>query len=262
MAIHPGPLLQLVNLVPGDILVEYDDTPDHSLMWVGGTKPIVHSAEAQTSGILRQSARGMGGNGPACHEVYRANSPTLAQYAVAIACKWAVASDDPRYVLFKTDERLQEFALNLMTRFSQDRLGGDGGLWSNREPFVRAVRAYCRSYTGEPLSAGEGVTCSQFISYTYQAASISRLAHLHAHTRVVVQEAIARQVVANLHSAQAYAAAVASLRPIYNSVNETMPAPFKVDAKITSVDRLTLDLRTKPGFAHVGNLGSPDDDSD
>jgi hypothetical protein len=52
------------------------------------------------------------------------------------------------------------------------------------------------------------------------------------------------------------------LRPIFRSVDETMPAPFKVDAKITAVDRLTQDLRASPGFAHVGNLGSPDDDSD
>lgn len=262
MPINHAPLIQLGNMQPGDILVQYEDEPDHSLMWIGGNKPIVHSAEARTSGILRQSARGFGGNGPASVEVYRPNSASLAQHAVAIAGKWAIPSDDPRYVLFKTKGNLTEFTLNLMTRFSQDRLGGDGGAWSNREPFVRAVRAYCRSVTGAPLSAGEGVTCSQFISYTYQAASISKLAQLHAHTRVVIQEVIARQVVSGLHSAAAYAAAVASLRPIYNAVNETMSAPFKVDAKITSVDRLTQDLRAMPGFIHVGNLGSPDDDSD
>ncbi|MBO0947128.1 hypothetical protein [Fibrella forsythiae] len=257
MPIHHAPLIQTDQLVPGDILIEYENSPEHSLMWLGGGKPIVHSAEATFSGILRQSARGFGGQGTPCFEVYRSLNNALGAKVSQFAAIWATSSNDARYIFAKNN--LDE--LSLMTRFSQDRLGGDGGHWDN-EARVRAVRAYCRVINNQPLSAIEGVTCSQFITYTYQAASIALLVARHALTRVVIQEINSRLLLNQLHNAMAYAAATASLRSIRLGIDATMPDAFKVDAKITSVDVLAAKLRLDPRFGHVGNLAGGDEDSD
>jgi len=251
MAIAVGRLLRLNEMRPGDILIEYDTTPEHSMLWVGGLKPIAHSADSDnSSGIVMNAAHGLGAaQGEPLMEVYRCSSSKLANQAAAIGSGFAIPSNDPRYIRSKQNG----WGVNLATRFSQSRLGGNGGHW-NAEARVRAVRAYSRWVSKKALSAKEGVTCSQFVSYTYQAASIAGLASVHPLTRVKIQSAVENGVLDKLHSAPEYAAAVGALRALNGAIDAKMPNAFKVDAKITSVDTLANMLIQDGRFRHVGNL--------
>lgn len=81
------------------------------------------------------------------------------------------------------------------------------------------------------MSAEEGVTCSQFITYTFQAAAIWQSVLAHAPVALVIN----------------------------NAFNNGMPDTLKINATRMSVDALTDRLRNHIGFQHVGNLAVDDD---
>jgi len=51
--------VRFLDLAPGDILMEFEEDeegPAHSLMWAGGSKPVVHCAEGnKLNGVVAQS---------------------------------------------------------------------------------------------------------------------------------------------------------------------------------------------------------------
>ena len=126
MGLHAAAMLGLNQLRPGDILINYDDDePDHSLLWVGGNKPVVHSADSgNTSGIVQQSDKIFRGQGQASTEVYRSRNQRLGAETAKIAQGFAVSTTDRRYIKAKN----KQWTVNLVTKFSQDRLGGNGGI--------------------------------------------------------------------------------------------------------------------------------------
>jgi hypothetical protein len=201
------------NLQAGDIIIQLDkDTADHTLMWVGGEKPIVHSSEGENfSGVIQQSA------GPLLNlkddskpwkgyaRVFRSDDG-LGPLAATFAIKWAVRSDNVAYIearkLYDEQDRAQaeEYAnknprgkrtigapqnitignaktkslsVALDTPFSQARLEKGDKEWDVHSLF-RALRAYDRGKKGLPLSQLKGITCSQFATYCYQAASLDK----------------------------------------------------------------------------------------
>jgi len=273
MAIHGAITLARTALVPGDILIEYEKTPEHALLWLGGFKPIAHSAEADTTGILQQSANVLGdGHGRPAYEVYRPLNAVLAKKATDIATAFATPSNDTRYVTAKQ----QGWGLSLVTKYSQARLGGDGGIWGP-EAVVRAVRAYHRYRTGSPLSAGEGVTCSQFVTYAYQAAAIAKLADHDRLFAVAIDLAAERGLLGafGLHAAKKQgsvelATALARIQTAYDlmrgsrdGIDLNVPIAMQVNASVTTVDILVSGLIHDTRFAHVGNLaGDSTADSD
>lgn len=263
MAIHDARILQLSELLAGDIIIEYEDSPEHSMLWVGGDKPLVHSADSgTTSGIVQQSARGFGEGDTPFAEVYRCRNQHLAHKVSDIAQRFAVVTTDPRYVTAKKNG----WNVGLKTRFSQNRLGGNGGVWGP-EAIVRAVRAYYRALKTSVLSPSEGVTCSQFVTYTFQAASIEILATRHRPTKLAIEHAAESGLlgqlrihdVAPLQGVAAVGPAYSALRSIRNGIEMAVPYEMKVNASITSVDVLTDRLRSNQNFTHVGNLTVDDD---
>jgi hypothetical protein len=154
----------------------------------------------------------------------------------------------------------------LRTRFSQNRLGGNGGLWGP-EAFVRAVRAYYRAAATQVLSANEGVTCSQFITYTYQAAGVWGFAQHNAAARDLIDDVAQDGLLGNLHlhglspmeGMCNVSRSYTRLRPIRGYVEGAIAGAMQVNACITAVDVLTTRMRGGGGFAHLGNLSGDDD---
>jgi hypothetical protein len=271
-----GPELTAADLQAGDITIVYDDdSPDHSVMWVGGDKPLVHCTDGPgTSGIFQQSnylyvddddAMDSDGEDEPIAEVYRCNSADIAQRARQIAQQFSTRSDNPAY-------RAVRQAGNkafLRTRFSQNRLGGNGGIWGP-EAFVRAVRAYFRAAHTLILSANEGVTCSQFLTYTYQAAGVWAHAQASPAHRQLITDAANDGLLGNmglhgispLEGLTRIGPAYYCLRPMRAQVEAVMPRAVQVNACIMAVDVLATRLHGGgSGFTYMGNLlGKPQED--
>jgi hypothetical protein len=171
------------DLNTGDILVQ---GKFHALMWVGGDKPIVHNVDkGKFHGVIRQSLKGalIGDKeagefftnfSPDTYTVYRCSSPSIAQGAADYALGWATESGSPAMT-----EALQKNEGYLKTRYSHKRMEyaeydatAAERQWSVLAMY-RALKAYARYEAA--LTPKEGSSCSQFVVYCYQAASIRSL---------------------------------------------------------------------------------------
>lgn len=168
----------------GDIIVQ---GTFHALMWVDAPKPIVHNAnKGQFHGVLQQSLRGalqgakqqpheyFGSARPDTNVVYRCDIPELAATAASFAIGWATESGSPAAA-----SALETRGGRLKTPYSDDRMvyaeydaKPHEREWSVAAMY-RALRAYARFE--EALTPKKGSSCSQFITYCYQAASIRRM---------------------------------------------------------------------------------------
>lgn len=195
--------LKTSDLVPGDILIQCDgEEPDHALLWVGGEKPVVHNAEADDyTGVFQQSSKNIASNEEIV-AIYRHKRAQLGQRAAEFARRWAVSSSDPRFALLKKKvkkNKIQTFRLS--TTFNQERLTGGEDIppWTV-DSLTRVVSAYLSVRQKQPLGRiqkdtlgrkskvgplidiegvsvvePEGLTCSQFVAFCYQAASLDQI---------------------------------------------------------------------------------------
>lgn len=181
-----------MSLQPGDIFIQgYEPKVNgpgvdgiHALMWIGGDKPLVHSSNDKSLGVLAQTMsyfeKFITKNevetpvGAAVFR-YRGNINGLAAKAADYASKWATRSD-------AVSEEGSKFAQRVLgTPFSAKRLGAS---YARRAAFeqsakpvgvetiFRVLKAIARTELGSKLSPNHGVSCSQFVVYCYQAASL------------------------------------------------------------------------------------------
>ena len=171
------------ELQPGDIVVQ---GKFHAIMWVGDPKPIVHNAnKGKFHGVLRQSLHGaLAGDNPASsffehgipttNVVYRCDDSALSAEAASFAIGWATESGSQA-----ASDALTHRKGFLKTPYSDDRMvyAEYDAKTNEREWSVaamyRALKAYARFE--EALTPKKGSSCSQFITYCYQAASVKRL---------------------------------------------------------------------------------------
>jgi len=177
-----------MSLQRGDVLIQGDDPYSggtHALMWIDGEKPLLHSSNDGFLGFLAQSMGYIGkyvpektGEHPTDVGVYRyrGNVNGLAGKAAEYAAAWATRPDqvNPEGMQFK--QRV------LGTPFSARRLGAaherrkafeQSAQPVSVETIFRVLKAIARTEMGSKLSPNHGVSCSQFVVYCYQAASLS-----------------------------------------------------------------------------------------
>jgi hypothetical protein len=304
------------ELVTGDILIQLDKRggADHSLMWVGGEKPVVHSVEGDKfNGVIQQSARYFlerWENVKPTDEwkrkvdVYRARDPNLGPAAARFATEWATRSDDQacgelatRFDAAQAEdysgESLEHYAaahprqkraagarknvsigspgfrtaagapdpstnVVLDTPYSQRRLlagGGGNQPWDTLSLF-RALRAYHRGTNHLPLSQLIGVTCSQFVTYCYQAGSLS----IHFGNNPIPQEVLALvSKDGQFYSLKGKGPGSADLvqqglKGYDAAYQQAIPQEMRVDAKTTSAGNLMARLEQDMNFEWVGAL--------
>jgi len=278
----------------GDILIELEGGgAEHIIMWVGGDKPIVHSAEQESFvGVIQQSAK------PYLIKkddekkwkpfvaVFRSDSESLAAQAAKFAIEWATRSDDEVYMMLRTlekegiEEKIEEYkkenprvkrfepgkknvtigspkfggdTIVLDTPFSQERLGGGDKDWDVYSLF-RALRAYDRVMSQLPLSQLKGITCSQFVTYCYQAAAL----HGHFGGSPIPKEIL--NLISDNGKLYSLKKTKESQPDLISNALEGfdvgfMPVGMLVDAKTTSADNLMEKLLdSKSGFQEMGYM--------
>lgn len=171
----------------GDVLIQGDDPHSrgtHALMWVGGDKALIHSSNDGFLGVLQQSMGFFGKYVPqelnktvsVGAGVYRyvGEVKDLGAKAAGFAEKWATRPDDVN------KDGLDHFKQRVLrTPFSARRLGAaekrrvEGGQAVSVETIFRVLKAIARGELQSSLSPNHGVSCSQFVVYCYQAASLS-----------------------------------------------------------------------------------------
>jgi hypothetical protein len=151
----------------GDILIQ---GKFHALLWVGGEKPLVHNVDQGTFvGVIR--AKSLKGGGA----VYRFANATVAARAADFAAGWA---DIPG-----TDFVLPEpnpAKVVLKSPYSHGRMGKALDVERLETPWsvdalFRALKAIARARDGAGLSPNHGVSCSQFVTFCFQAAALAQL---------------------------------------------------------------------------------------
>lgn len=274
--------------VAGDIMIEMDgDSVEHSMMWVGGEKPVVHSAEAgDFVGVIQQSAKPYArwkDDSKAWRpyaRIYRSQDGSGAA-AAKFAIDWATRSDSATFVKLKNlsdteQEKLQQekprqkrppnsdknitigspkfegSGIVLDTPYSQARLGGGDKPWDVLSLF-RALRAYDRALSKLPLSQLKGVTCSQFVTYCYQAAAVQKhFGGLPIDAKIL--SGISKS--GKLYSLKNDAGAADLINDALKGIDVGfMPKAMLIDAKTTSADCLKTNLEKQgSGFDFVGDM--------
>lgn len=179
------------ELEPGDILISVDD---HSLMWVGGEKPVVHnSGVGQFLGVIRQSPSYLETHN--C-QVFRHKDRRLAIKASEFATQWAARpGSDFDMPEMKAAEKVTPGVARpkghaaaagepvdrvvLKTPYSDRRMraaivhndDNPQKPWTV-DALFRALKAVARRHDGMGLSPNHGVSCSQFVTFCYQAAAL------------------------------------------------------------------------------------------
>ena len=281
------------SLQAGDVIVQLKrNQANHCLMWVGGEKPIIHSADADNfSGVIQQSASFL----PKLKDdlekwtpharVFR-NQRDLGAQATKFAKQWAVRSDDEaflnamnlsdsqdaqqaaKYVAENPREKRQpetpkhvtvgnaktkSITVVLDTPYSQDRLEQGNKEWDVYSLF-RALRAYDRGTKSLPLSQLKGITCSQFITYCYQAASLDRVFGGCAIPQATLQHISDTGAFYSLKRGTPEQANLIE-HGLHGYSTDFIPKAMLVDAKTTSAGNLMRKLLEEDSqFTNVGDL--------
>jgi len=151
----------------GDILIKGSM---HSLLWVGGEKPLVHNVDqGKFVGVIRATSLAGG------EAVYRFADAAVAGRAAEFAARWAdvpgtdfvLPVPNPAKMVLKTpySHRRMEEALRVQDQETP---------WTV-ESLFRALKAIARSRDGAGLSPNHGVSCSQFVTFCFQAAALVQL---------------------------------------------------------------------------------------
>ncbi len=172
----------MVELRAGDVIAQGNY---HILMWAGEPKPIVHNVDkGQFSGVIRQSLKGAISSHMQpeqyfqrypvrAYEIYRCEDMDLSMRAAEFAVNWATESrsEEAREALFRRKGKLKVPYGHMRLVHAENYATSDDRQWSVQALF-RALKAYARHET--ILAPRKGSTCSQFMTYCYQAASIER----------------------------------------------------------------------------------------
>jgi len=247
--------VQAKELAVGDILL----TPGHSLLWVGGNKPVIHNvASNDTRGVVQESSGDYFGlmnfaNSPTKVRVYRTADADLATRAAAYARDWATERGSPEFEqapVVEEDRVLKSPYCHARYSYAGERPLGS---WTVASLF-RVVKAIAYRKARQGLSPSKGVTCAQFITYCYQAASVERgvgslltaelLGHLRKDNRYLKLK----------HPEEANAIDEA-LKAIAVKAKDSLPPPLQRDAKTVLVGWLRQMLEGKDsGFNRVAYL--------
>jgi hypothetical protein len=253
------PSMQKGDLLPGDILLSYveeESCADHSLIWTSGEKPLVHCVDAGAfNGVFAESGNRLGKKSDGPYMIVRPLDETLGAHAARIAALWATSGTN-------LDGKLA-------TPYSQDRLSSASNDSWDAESYVRAVRAYVRSDLAKwriddlyqahkaVLSENKGVTCSQLVTYAYQAGAIAyALAQMkNSLLKSLIFQMDQHEWFDDLKKRGRYGLMYDKLASYEERLTEAMPACMHVDAKTRSVSALETDvLNDNYAFAYVGNI--------
>lgn len=248
-------------LRPGDIIIQYWDDengPAHSLIWGDDAgKPVIHNADGgkfngviqQSVGVLKSAAEPNEYDGKPPYRVYRLMDETIAASAADFAEVWATRTDAPEVL---SELSAGHTPVRLATPYSSARLtaaGARDNAWS-LDALFRAIRSAHRGRSAIPLSRRKGVSCSQFVTYCYQAAVVRHLLSMRRlHLPWSVRAALAPGAAKHGYLDLGVSAGLTGLDALMRAV---MPSAFLVDAKVATVDRLEHGLRTDPLVRFIG----------
>ncbi|HEY4303854.1 MAG TPA: hypothetical protein VGM82_05280 [Gemmatimonadaceae bacterium] len=181
-----------VDLMPGDVIVT--NGSDHCVMWVDDpAKPLAHSVSVlgviqQSDGYFRRTARPVYVHD---HAVWRIKPKhgSIAENAAAVAANWAVQEGraknrgktpfgSERWLTAHLADMGHDLKMNPQQSEMKTRWEGQAKTFDVQSVY-KIVKMYTR-FVGEdgsgdgqiPLSARKGVTCSQFVMYSYQIANL------------------------------------------------------------------------------------------
>ena len=172
--------MALLDLAEGDILVQ--SGADHCVMWVGSDKPLAHATADQ--GVIQQSDEYFQRMAPVVlgdHTVWRLRSraKVLSDRAAATARDWAVIkgrTSSRTATPFGTKRWLKTYLPNISDEQEQQDLTSTWNAAAevfDAQSVYEVLKMYTRSIDPSgPLSKNKGVTCSQFVIYCYQIASL------------------------------------------------------------------------------------------
>jgi hypothetical protein len=253
--------MKLLKFKPGDIILVFDDSEvEHSLIWVDGVKPIVDSGEGNKySGVSRRSLKAFKGIDEEPPKVWRSNDSKLAENAAKFAIKWATSSDE-KWIweeYEKTNKKVQ-----LRTPYSQDKLvkatEAEKNEW-NEEVFLSTLQKTWRGVNDKNLSS-TGVSCAMFIVYCYQAAILEPfIGELKEYWSDLKNKKDAIKLL-NKQPELRKKLIIKTLEPVLK-VQDKIPQAFKVNAKLTDVDKLLDSLKQDKTFKQVGKVITDNNDS-
>jgi hypothetical protein len=173
-----GFTMPYIDLEPGDIIIIRGMT--HAVMWVGDIdqqgvehKPLVHNiTKGKFVGVIRQSTGGYSVSG---HPVFRCDDPAMALKAAGYAVAWATTPGQD----FQVPEDLLGKQVILKSPYSMKRLEASQYVQIYETPIpwtvdslFRVIKAIARRRDNMGLSPNHGVSCSQFVTFCYQAAAL------------------------------------------------------------------------------------------
>ncbi len=168
--------MKLENLQLGDVLLDTgpDGAAGHCMLWVNAPKAVAHSAEGNIRKVIRNFAsdafRDSNSKSPATLHVHRYKDADVAQGACRFAENWAIADREA------PPPSGHEIAYSSRREMYGKRMRSDYAVpetdWDVMSLF-HAVRALAKARAGKQLS-GNGISCTQFVAYCYQCASIEK----------------------------------------------------------------------------------------
>jgi hypothetical protein len=221
--------------------------------------------------------------------VFRSTDGKLAERAAWFAREWATRTDDQACIQLATFreessfEKLQEYAQQhprtprtqpgknisigspkfpihetmvvLDTPYSQARLGVAAQPWDTLSLF-RALRAYHRGINHLPLSQLKGVTCSQFITYCYQAGALALRFGNQPIPKEILNQISDTGVFLSLKKKEKGGADLVrqGLNGYDQDYQQSIPMAMRVDAKTTSADQLLEKLKSDNTFPLAGYM--------
>ncbi|KVK78515.1 hypothetical protein [Burkholderia sp. MSMB1498] len=257
-----GGLKDLQNLKRGDLIMEHGNM--HAVMYAAGDKPLVHSTNGRFFGVLQQGpdylTKKFGNETPKKLPVYRmknAESP-IPEEAARIGEQWALRSRESNPTKTKTP-----FGEGRLNDADEDKAEE----WSPEATF-RAARAALRSDEDMPLSKNQGVSCSQFVTYAYQAAALKKggdasngapelLDHVKqagAHQQGALKSAASKD--------ERLQQQTELVRDAHGRATEVMPHTLQVNAKHMTADVLSSQLRKPGGDFELAGYAVPYENGD
>jgi len=256
-------------------------------MWVADenandSKPLVHNVDQGTFvGVIRQSTSFLDNLDSKC-DVYRYTDSNVASSAAGYAEEWAsvpqrdfkLPNSNPKKVVLKSpySHKRMEEALSAEPQPS----------WSVHSLF-RVLKAVARKHDHLGLSPNHGVTCSQFVTYCFQAAALeARFGKVipgdllkaikldkpekrefdlgkwvkedYVGSKDTFWRAEAFQVQQRVfRSLKSDEELLKTINKYTDAAKQILPPAFRVDAKTTTVDRLLAALKhDQSNFKYMG----------
>ncbi len=247
----------------------------HSVMWVGGEKEVVHNTNSgKFNGVLRQGSAYFSKflddfkKKPVQMRIFRGKfDDSIKKSAAEYAIKWSMTGEEffgikerneigakiaetvpemrhkPQPEKWKSPYSIPRFTVAQRTN---ERSNDPVKTWTV-DTLFRAVKAIARHQDDSGLSPNHGTSCSQFVVYCYQAASLE-----HSVGSVVAKELVnhlRNPETGGFYKLKGDRNIIAdALTPTLNPKNTVL----NVDAKIMTVSSLKEVLEKSDQFTQVG----------